>query len=151
MKPEAVFLNNLAESVRSVHRVAMWLQDKGFDVRMLPIMVRPDAAQRLVYGDKGDLEVRMVVEVKKRELDFSCAADFPFETVIVDEAYKVDRNRQRVYAYAILNATETAVCLVPYHSRRRWQMVTRYDSKEGQERTFYEAPKEHCAFFALGS
>lgn len=150
VKAETTFLNNLAQSVPVTFRVAAWLQrDQGMDVRVLPVAVRPDAAQRLEFGDDGDIELILRVEVKKRGLHFTGRGDYPYPTVIVDEAYKVDRAGRRFWAYYIVNETETAVCMVPAASRKFWELRPRFDSKEGEQRMFYECPVEHCRFFEM--
>lgn len=149
MKADSQFIANLADSVPITFRVAQWLAQQGIDVRVIPIVVRPDSNQRMEYGDNGDMDIILRVEVKKRDLDFTNARDYPFSTVIVDETYKVDRATRQFWAYYIVNRSETHVCMVPTRSRKHWVTATRFDKAEGATREFYECPLEHCQFFSL--
>ena len=52
------FVEDLHASAAAVQRVADWLMGSGYQVRVQPVRVRPDASQRIGYADHGDILIR---------------------------------------------------------------------------------------------
>lgn len=151
MKSDAEFLHALQGSQAHVSAVAGWLATKNFDVLIRPTTVRPDFDSRNDYADCGDIELRQRVEVKQRDLDFTCVQDFPYPTVIVDEKFKVDRiPKPHLWGYLIMNRALTHLCCIRSGTRPQWTVENKYDHKDGQTREFYVCRKELCAFYRMG-
>lgn len=150
MKTDEQFLAALQQSHGHVAAVASWMSGLKFDVLIRPVVARPSFDVRNEFIDSGDIEIRQRVEVKKRGIDFTSASDYPYQTVIVDEQYKVDRIPiSHLYGYVVVNKAGTHVCCISKHTKPHWLLSTKFDRKDGQDRTFYECPVEHCVFFAL--
>ena len=147
MKSDSEFVAALDKSKSAVQHVGQWMSDQGWSVVSNFSALRPDFESRHDYADSGDLEVRQRVEVKWINRFFTCAEDFPFPAIIVDEKFKIDRIPiKHLYGYAVVNREWSHVCLISAKTRANWKTATRYDSKDRQERTFYECPVEHCLF-----
>lgn len=152
MKTDQQFLRALENSRACVNAVAQWLVDLGYDVAVKPSPVRPDASVRHEYADSGDLELRMRVEVKHRSVPFTDRDSYPFQTVIVDETYKVDRlDRRSLYAYVIVNEARTHAAVIKADTISQWTIMSTYDSKEGESRRFYVCDVSLAQFYNMGS
>lgn len=100
-KPDGEFLRSLTESQGSVQVAADWLRSLGYEVRVTPLRVRPDASQITAYQDDGDLSVCIagnweIVEVK--EIVFAPLRELardPSRTIIIDNAASFERNNDR--------------------------------------------------------
>jgi len=152
MKSDAEFVRAYLRSVSPVFRVACYLNKLNYRPRILPFEIRPESSQREAYADAGDIEVTKIIEVKRRELDFTCADDYPFETVIVDETYKVKRREldSRLDGYMIVCRDESHACVVPIATRSQWTTEKLADSTHGGElRENYLVDKSLCAFVEL--
>lgn len=151
MKSDQSFIRSLLESQGAASSVASWLQGCGFDVMMRPASVRPSFEERVDYADSGDLEVRMRIEVKHRGIHFTCADDYPYDTVIVDECFKVERiDKNRLWGYVIINAAGTHACRIPAAAVFGGTVVKMFDKKDGQDREFVVCPKAKCRFYKMG-
>lgn len=147
MKTDREFKEALAESSAAVHVVASWLHAKKCDVLIRPTLVRPSFEERNDFADEGDIEIRQRIEVKHRKLTFTSVNDYPYEDVIVDESFKVDRIlKGTLWGYAIINQSMTHACLILQHTRPAWTLQTMYDKADRQQRTFYVCPKDLCTF-----
>ena len=148
MKDSNSFLRDLATSRVAVNEFAQRMRDKGLQVWLPPESVRPDASVRREYADNGDLMVQGRVEHKVRtNLHFTSREDYPYPTVIVDEAYKVDAKADTpVLAYIIENASRTVAAVVYGWTRKHWQVEEVYDPKQGRRCRNYTVPKQHVRF-----
>ncbi len=150
MKSEESFRDALSASQSHVARVATWLQGRGCNVLMWPTSVRPSFEQRNEYADCGDIEMRMRVEVKQKGIEFTCADDYPYATVIVDEVFKVDRIQlETLWGYIILSSNGHSACRIAPGSKPHWGKSTLWDKKDRQYRDFYVCPKEKCTFYEM--
>lgn len=147
MKSDENFLNDLESSRRAVNEFAEKLRQKGFEVWLPPQRTRPDAAQREEYADAGDMMVPVRVEHKVRNLHFHSREDYPYPTVIVDEAYKVEsKESDPVFLYVIENAERTAAAVVYGWTRRHWQIEEVYDAKQNRKCRNYTVPVKYVRF-----
>jgi hypothetical protein len=147
MKSDEHFISALQGSSKFVSAVASWLAKYDCDVMIRPTLVRPSFELRNDYADAGDIEIRQRVEVKHRSIKFTSATDYPYETVIVDEKFKIDRiSRGRLWGYVIVNSECTHACIVKPETWGYWTVQSMYDRKDKQDRDFYVCPKEHCRF-----
>jgi hypothetical protein len=148
MKSDQQFLCDLSASRRAVNDFADKLRQTGMQVWLPPQRTRPDATVREQYADNGDLMVQGRVEHKVRtNLHFTSREDYPYPTVIVDEAYKVDAKADTpVLAYIIENASRTVAAVVYGWTRKHWQVEEVYDPKQGRKCRNYTVPKQHVRF-----
>jgi hypothetical protein len=142
------FLRDLSASRMAVNEFAARLRDKGWQIWLPPEFVRPDAAVRHDYSDQGDIMVQGRVEHKVRtNLHFTCREDYPYDTVIVDEAYKEDaKASDPVLAYIIENSSRTHAAVVYGWKRHLWQIERRRDPIQRRDCDFYTIHKDHVRF-----
>lgn len=151
MKTDAQFIAALSASDQCVSAVAAWLARHKRDVLVRPLIIRPSFDSRMEYLDEGDIEIRMRVEVKHRDMDFTCAADFPYRTVIVGEKHKVERiPLGRWWGYVHVNRAMTHACIIFPHTAKYWITTTKYDRKDRGTLTFLECPTERTWFVKIG-
>lgn len=144
------FVEALERSQYTVHRVASFLAHAGAEIAIKPLVVRPDASVRRHYADSGDLEITMRVEVKERQLDFTGKHDYPHETIIVDECYKIDRLPiVSVWAWVIVNRHNSHAAFITSASRRHWVKLTRYDKVQERTCDWYCCPTKRAVFKEL--
>jgi hypothetical protein len=142
------FLRDLSASRMAVNEFAARLRDKGWQIWLPPEFVRPDATVRHDYSDQGDIMVQGRVEHKVRtNLHFTCREDYPYDTVIVDEAYKEDaKASDPVLAYIIENSSRTHAAVVYGWKRHLWQIERRRDPIQRRDCDFYTIHKDHVRF-----
>lgn len=143
------FPEDLRASNESVWAAARILQEKGHMVAIPPQVCRDKSENMAEFGDSGDLMLIQRVEVKHRQLEFTCAEDFPYSTIIVDVAHAWDRADPKPVFYMIFNASKTHLAIVRKESSAHWERVTKHDSKRHRERTFYECPVRFARFLPV--
>jgi hypothetical protein len=145
------FVDDLRESREAVQHVAQWLVAQGVPVLIRPTYIRPDQSQRSAYSDVGDLEIQQRVEVKRRfNVQFTCADDFPYPTIIVDVCHTYDNARPKPFMYVIVNHAMThAAIILCRDTAKQWVRSTKMDSTLNREREFYECPISLVRFTAL--
>ena len=150
MIPYAQFIHELRASQTYVNAVASWMAMHDCDVVIKPTLEAPSTELRHEYIDSGDIEIRQRVEVKHRSIGFTCAEDYPFPTIIVDEVHKVDRiPKGQLWGYVIVNEAGTHVCCLRANTQGRWTIQRKHDKKQGAERAFYVCPVKIGWFCAL--
>lgn len=147
---DRAFLADLAASAGSVEVVARWLSEQGYPVLLRPTFVRPERAQWAEYADDGDLEIMQRIEVKQRKsLTFTSKEDFPYPTVIVDDAADYERKRPRPYMYVITNTTLDRALVVYCRMEKQWKKEKHYDRNLGRDCLFLECPLELAMLIEL--
>ena len=146
MKTDEEFLADLESSRASVSRFASICRAAGVSIWIAPSVVRETAEDRHDFDDPGDLVVHLRVEHKDRGLEITNADDFRFDTVIVDEVYKIDGIQHRPFWYVSENADGTRVAVISSRTMDKWQKETKYDHKQGRECQFYVCPKSLVRF-----
>lgn len=146
MKSNAAFFNDLHISRRRVVERVDDLCARGLHAEVVEQEDRPHSAVRMQYGDDGDFFVCGRVEHKIRKLNFTCCADFPYDTIIVDEKYKVDRRSDAVLAYIIENQTGTCAAVIYGWQRAQWKVERRFDRVANRSGEFYTICKTLVRF-----
>ena len=151
VKPQAEFRQNLKKSQEYVAVVNNWLRGYGFNSNILPYTVCKDVSERWEHTDSGDIEIRQRVEVKHRpKMDFKSLDDLPYPSIIIDEAYKIDKhNINTLYAYFIVNSSKTRAMVILPRTKKHWFKKKWTDVAEKIEREFYFCPKEHLILVKL--
>ena len=91
-----------------------------------------------------DAAVLMSVEIKERNLKFTCPGDFPYETVFVDDLRGLGREFIRPLAYVFLSSvTGRWVWITPLDRDHTWEEKTVKDNTRGHEMGMLVAPREH--------
>lgn len=149
------FRSAVATSWNAVFAFAKFCHSKrSFDVWIPAPRMRVDFEHRNGFGDMADLWVRkpgdqkwVAVEVKCRELTFTCADDYPYPTVFVDRKEKADKARP--YAYICLNKAMTHAAVIYGDSRSRWISSERHDRVKQYPLSVYECPLADVTFVQI--
>lgn len=159
VKTREAFVSNLMDSHEAVSLVAGVLERRGHKVRIIPASLTPNVQERRKHMDNGDLEIelktrpgeRYRLEVKRRKINFTSRADFPYSTVIVDEAYKVDNadGKLPLIGYLTVNAAATAALFIGAATRETWTKQTMRDRTEGRNCENYLCPIGQTISFPL--
>jgi hypothetical protein len=84
------------------------------------------------------------VEIKERDLTFTCPADFPYDTVFVDDCRGLARESFLHIAYIYVSrATGQWVWLSPLDRDESWTETTTFDRGRQHEVPVLVAPKSH--------
>jgi hypothetical protein len=147
MRTDAEFLAALDKSQQAVSKVANWLFVHKYDVLVKPYKVRPSVKQAAEYADDGDIEIRLNIEVKQRSFSFTCANDYPYSTVLIDHAAKINSTpASKLYGYVIVDDDASHACFISASTRSYWTEVEHSSAKHANRRLSYCVPKEWCKF-----
>jgi hypothetical protein len=157
---EQRFRRDVPASWEAVHAAERYLHSLGgLWTLVRPSVMREDFNKRNGFGDDCDLFVCKrdprrfshrwwPVEVKGRGLDFTCADDYPYDTIFVDRSAKVDLFEP--YAYFILNSTLSCAALIKSSTKGKWIGPKTYpDRPKGYPVCVYECPKDVAEFVSL--
>jgi len=91
-----------------------------------------------------DAAVLLTVEIKERNLKFTCPEDFPYDTVFVDDLRGLGREFIRPFAYVFLSSvTGHWVWVTPLDRDSSWTEETVKDNTRGHDMGMLVAPKHH--------
>lgn len=146
MKSDAQFTADWFKSHGSVMAVAAWMRSIGYDVSIPAPLLRGDSKDRKLFRDEGDIKVVQRVEVKHSSYPFTCENDYPFDNVIVDEAYKVDGRIRSLLGYVTLSPCGKYIALIRATTNKEWIKRTLFDKAQNRECEFYMCPKRLVVF-----
>ena len=157
VKPRDEFVSLMKDSMKAAAIVAASLREDGFEVEILPSKgISPNEARRWSYVDHGDLVVSWGIDKERIEakkwpnIDFFTLDEIPYADIIVDESYKIEKpGRLPLFAYIIVNSSETAYLSIPIWTKGHWFIDTKLDRREGTERAFYFCPKQYVTINEL--
>lgn len=141
-RTDEAFKRDLMESDLDVRTVASWVEARGLPAKRLGLAVRPSVDRADEFNDGGvDLLVgRYHVQVKHRGVAFTCRADFPFTSIIVDAVDQQARLKWPIDYWVLTSRSRESALVVPRESRDWWRVVRRYDPTRERERAFLECP-----------
>jgi len=150
---DPTFVADLEGSVHAAHRTGEFLEHTlGLQSRVMPTVVRPDPSVRAQYADAGDIRMTMPVEVSvmveskgRQNIQFSCARDFPYRTIMVDIKHTHDKKFPKPFYYFIWNTTLTTVAVVNCHTTRSYWTVEA-KTFHGRSQECYFCPVDRLEF-----
>lgn len=144
------FIDRLKKSERARWYVAQWLSSWGYPVTLPPNRCAPSAKEWKEYVDQGDIQVGFVVEAKQRpRIHFTCAQDFPFDSIIVCGRNAFDRADPKPFFHVILNDTMTHAGIVYSNSAEKWWVKRLKCAETGLIQDFYLAPLDSVEFIPM--
>ena len=151
MKDDESFIRDLGRSHQAVNDFAERSRRNGWQLWLPPEVLRPDASLRRLYADDGDLMLQVRIEHKVRtNITWTCRADYPFQTVIVDEVYKVDKKSDMpVFMYVIEDQTAQYAAIVYGLTRRHWKTERMRDRIQNRDCDFYTIDKDKVRFCVI--
>jgi hypothetical protein len=147
LKSSTDFVRDFENSHKSVFLVARWLRAAGYMVKVNVPTLRADESQRFNHTDTCDIELIQGVEVKQRGIHFTCVNDYPYQSIFVDEKYKVDERIKQTKAYVVVNKLGTHAAIITTDTRPRWVEVTKPDKYQQRTCTWYACQKADARFF----
>jgi hypothetical protein len=140
------FYAALRESWGSVFVVAKWLHKNGHDVSIPISRDVPDSGD--IFANKPNSPVKRI-EVKGRNISFTCALDWPYADMLVSNEAAVKRAWDSDPHYVILNAEMTHVALILPETKQYWKIVKKWASNTRKHEYFYTCPIEHVQFIRI--
>jgi len=145
-KNHVKFLKHLEDSSLSVFIIALYLYNKGLDVRINALKKAKSHKDWKKYKDDGDIftykngnEYR--IEVKGLSCDFTSDKDWVFKDFIVCAKHSFDNSIKKPYAYFILNKKRTHLAIVKTETKDQWSVVSRKDNRyDNVSQQFYTCP-----------
>lgn len=135
------YVNNYKQSRERCNRFASISLQSNIKICLLP---QPPLDVR--EPDNGDMLLIGRVEHKVRDLKFTCREDYPYSTVIIDEAYKIDNKPDKVLMYVIENVEGTHAAIVYGFTKSAWKVEEKYDQKRERMCKNYEVDKNIVRF-----
>lgn len=94
------------------------------------------------HTDTPDAYAIVGIEIKERDLRFTCPADYPYDTVYVDDMLGLSRDAHRPMVYVFLSkATGRWVWLTILDQDDSWKVRETRDGTRGHPMKVLEAPK----------
>ena len=139
---EELFATELAQGFLWQMKVAQYLKQQGFAIKVPDIRFRDDVQEINKFEDEPDIHwCGKVFEVKSRKLHFTGPHDFPYQTILVDTVRGWQSKTHKPDTYiCISTVTEAMICL-PGETQKDWIQCPRFDHIRKIKDTFYEAPK----------
>ena len=129
------FNAHLTDSREAVNFYAGYLARLGCSIEMPEERLTPSYAQRMEYADGGDLftrigDKRIRLEVKqRRNIDFTCRADYPYQSIMVCAAHSWELADPKPYVYVILNRSLTAAAYILGDTSPEWWVEEKTDKR----------------------
>jgi|TARA_R110002020_G_scaffold120147_1_gene273837 hypothetical protein len=140
------FLSHLNNSTEAVFITALYLHNKGLDVRINAMKKAKSHKDWKNFKDDGDMYIykgdkSYRIEVKGLSCDFTNASDWAFKDFIVCAKHSYDNSTPKPYAYMILNKDKTHMGIVNTRTYLDWGVVSRKDSRyKDVTQEFYTCP-----------
>jgi len=146
---EAKYEKAWLESQGVAYGIGLWLKFKGMNVSV-PLPRLGTHEDRYKCIDEGDIHCVERIEVKHRQVDFTDRETYPFDTIIVDETYKLEREHTcGLKAYVIVSRDKNYIAYISAGTRKHWTGKTLFDKTQGEDRTFSVCPKALARFYKL--
>lgn len=96
------------------------------------------------HVESPDAVALLSVEIKERSMSFTCPADYPYDTVFVDDLRGLGRESLNHFAYIYVSRpTGKWVWLTPLDRDESWTEEVTFDRGRGHEVPVLVAPKGH--------
>lgn len=160
------FLERVRQSHAAVFAVAEYYHNLGkeYSVQIAALRLAPTAADAPEYSDDGDLILnrliveqwkgggvfwRWRVEVKHRpDIPFTCAADYPYDTIMVAKQESVDKADDAA-TYVTVSADLRYGAFIPIRTRPVWKEMECRAGNTGNIERQYLCPKPLARFERL--
>ena len=152
------FNAHLTESRSSVNLFAAHMFKQGYKTEQPEERGTPNYDDRMAYRDDGDLFTRIKgkrvrIEVKARgNIEFTCAADYPYPTIMVCAAHSWEMADPKPWLYVILNRSRTVAAYIRGDTQPEWWVETKQDKRYiNYSQRFYFAKLDCiCKWVRLG-
>lgn len=152
---EQQFRTEMERARESQERVAAWLRGEGYSAEVIPAEIRPDYASRHAYSDNGDVLVwkpgsdkRHKVNVKRRHYAFTCADDYPFPSIYIEDTRLLD---DAVVMHVMTNEVMTHAAVIMRSTQVHWthELTTHRQGHPNNDPHSVTACPTHLARFVV--
>ncbi|WP_286995269.1 hypothetical protein [Acinetobacter sp.] len=143
------FQSHLRESRGPVWRVAEALFEQGFSPTVKYSQVMEEGDPWRLYADDGDISLDIKIEVKHRKkIGWTCANDFPYDTLLVCAKASYSRAFPKPYAYIHLDDDMSHAAIIYNGTFPEWEEIRMPDERYGDNyiQTAYQIDKKYVAF-----
>lgn len=145
-------VQHVRQSQDDVWRVARWLNNKGYEVRIPPTTYAKNYEDRLNHQDQGDLYVKFQkeerVEVKGLSTQFTSKNDWRFkDEAIVCAKHAFDHAEPKPFFYVLLSADKIHAMFIRSDTKEHWEVKEFNDKRyESMRQRFYVCPIQYIKF-----
>lgn len=143
-KEWGVFVRRFQTSRTAIFKVAEYLhREKGLNVAIPSMVLSPNVSSSMGYSDKGDLFVwangkkTFIIDVKHKQIDFTCAENFPFQDEYIMVASVASVTRLPAFAYFVVNRQMTHAFVVKGDTKHLWHISHVKDKERGDSEDKY--------------
>lgn len=146
------FAERLFNSGGAVFAVAEWLSGRGWDVFVPALKIAKKGDNIEDFFDEGDIfiekegKTRKRVEVKGRSIDFTCETDWRYGDPFISSKVVVERGRNDLAAYVVVNARRTHAIIIPAKTKPHWYVKSAWMSNTRKVEDVYACPLKHVIF-----
>lgn len=136
----------------AVFAVARWLHANGHSINIAAPNLRPRNSDYRDYQDSGDLFAekdgkRKRIEVKGRNVDFTCAEDWPYkEGAFVCSVKSYSGKEDNVTAWISVSRDLNYAMITRTEDNEFWVKTERYDRPRERTEDFWLCPLEKVIF-----
>tara|TARA_X000001382_G_scaffold127480_1_gene115405 strand:+ start:5102 stop:5608 length:507 start_codon:yes stop_codon:yes gene_type:complete len=147
-KGHSTFVNQLKKGYDYQLQVKKILEDKGLNVHIDSLRIRPKNKKINNYTDKGDLFIKtdkhiFNIEVKSISVAYNNIYDFPYENIIVDMVENWDKKKHNVSAIINISQKTNATFVIPVSQKDNWFVQSRFDKIKKYTKDFYFIEKKY--------
>lgn len=153
MKDPKRFVDDFYASHSVVEQVAEFWRGRGLTVTVPEQYLGP-REEWYKYMDGGDLKIpnreRDIIQVKGRgNIRFTGAHDYPYDTVFIDEHYKIIKHFDKLESYCIVSKDRRKLCVISWETHPEWLEIERLDRIQNRKCLFVACPKQFCEWHDL--
>lgn len=156
MRDNELFFSRLVASHRAVFKVAEWFHCQwNMSIGVKPKKITPTYEQRKDYLDDGDFlykrpnkEKWEIAEVKHKQMEWTDADSFPYETVFVSNVHSVERGHEP-HLWVLVNKSITHAIIIPKSTKKFWIKETVYNANWGTYEEKYLCAKHLTQFHPI--
>jgi len=125
--------------VKVARRIRSW----GLDVDQGALSIRDDISEAHKYAEQVDLvSYGYVLEVKSRNVAFTCPEDFPFKEIFIDTVRGVTNKHVDIFV-CISQDTKEIIALPTKSTRKHWSVTMAHDNVRNIVEKFYVCDRSH--------
>jgi len=139
---DALFKKELRQGFKWQLHVAKYFKDLGFDVDVPKLRIRESVNEISEFSDEPDIVwCGRIFEVKSRKVSFTCPADFPYQTIMVDTVSGWKAKEHKPTEYICVSTLTGAIICLGGETQPLWTEREAFDYTRKIRDMFYEADK----------
>jgi hypothetical protein len=156
MEYSGEFVHDFIISHHAVFKIAEWFHCQwNMGIGMKSKKLSPTYEERHMYSDDGDFLFKRpgkdkweIAEVKHKNMHWTDADSFPYDTVFVSNVHSVERGHEP-HLWVLVNKSLTHAIIIPKSTKRFWIKETVYNRNSGKEEEKYLCAKHLTQFHKI--